>query len=128
MSADPRPLSPHLQIWKWSLTMALSIFHRAANIAVAAGVVVLTWWLAAAATGPAAYDQFIMVLSSPFGKLILFGFLAAVYLHLFTGLRHFLMDMGYLLTIKTADQFGAAILLATAFFTVFTWFFLTGGM
>lgn len=125
MSADPRPLSPHLQIWKWSLTMALSILHRAAAIAVAAGAVVITWWVAAAATGPYAYDHFMMYATSPFGKFVLFGFLAAVYLHLFTGLRHFLMDMGYLLTIKSADRFGALILVLTAAFTLFTWALLT---
>ena len=54
-SAD-RPLSPHLQIYRWQLTSVLSILHRAAGIALSAGAILLVWWLVAAATGPETYD------------------------------------------------------------------------
>ena len=52
-----RPLSPHIQIYRWTLTMMLSILHRATGVALYAGTVLLAWWLLAAATGPEAYAQ-----------------------------------------------------------------------
>ena len=53
-----RPLSPHLQIYRWQLTSVLSILHRASGIALSGGAVLLVWWLAAAASGPDAYGAF----------------------------------------------------------------------
>lgn len=43
-----RPLSPHLQIYRRTLTMALSIIHRATGIALYFGTLLLVWWLIAA--------------------------------------------------------------------------------
>ena len=52
MMSDPRPLSPHLQIYRWQLTSVLSILHRATGVALSAGTILLVWWLVAAADGP----------------------------------------------------------------------------
>jgi succinate dehydrogenase / fumarate reductase cytochrome b subunit len=46
-----RPLSPHMQVYRWTLTMALSIVHRATGIALYFGTLLLVWWLIAAASG-----------------------------------------------------------------------------
>src|SRR3546814_13507861 len=74
MSADRRPLSPHLQIYKPQLTSVMSISHRATGVGLAAGTLVLAWWLIAAAAGPAAFATVQGFLGSWFGYLILFGF------------------------------------------------------
>ena len=50
MAAGNRPLSPHLQVYRWQLTMAMSIFHRMTGVGLALGLLLLTWWLAAAAS------------------------------------------------------------------------------
>src|SRR5215467_10868417 len=55
MQSADRPLSPHLQIYRWQLTSVLSILHRAAGIVLSAGTLLLVWWLVAAATGPRSY-------------------------------------------------------------------------
>src|SRR5438105_593607 len=73
-SARPygRPLSPHLQIYRWPITMAASITHRVTGIALAAGLVLLAWWLLATATGPDAYGLFARLASNVVGEIVLF--------------------------------------------------------
>jgi len=64
----PRPLSPHLSIWKWRVHMLVSILHRATGNAMAfAAVLLFLWWLIAAATGPEAYATFMQVATGWFG-------------------------------------------------------------
>jgi len=69
-----RPLSPHLQTYRWTLTMALSIVHRATGIALYFGTLLLAWWLIAAASGPGAYANVQAFTSSFIGRLIVFGY------------------------------------------------------
>src|SRR5271163_2986107 len=65
-----RPLSPHLQTYRWTLTMALSIVHRATGVALYFGTLLLAWWLIAAASGPTAYAHVQAFTSSFIGRLI----------------------------------------------------------
>ena len=69
-----RPLSPHLQTYRWTLTMALSIVHRATGVALYFGTLLLAWWLIAAASGPGAYANVQAFTGSIIGKLIVFGY------------------------------------------------------
>jgi succinate dehydrogenase / fumarate reductase cytochrome b subunit len=89
-----RPLSPHLQIYRWSWTMAMSILHRATGLALYAGTVLIAAWLIAAASGPAGFAWAQWAVGSPPGLLILFGYSFALFLHMVGGLRHFVWDMG----------------------------------
>jgi succinate dehydrogenase / fumarate reductase cytochrome b subunit len=90
-----RPLSPHLQTYRWTLTMVLSIVHRATGVAMYFGTLLLAWWLIAAASGPAAYFTLQAFTSSFLGRLIVFGYTWALLHHLLGGLRHFVWDLGY---------------------------------
>lgn len=93
--AKNRPLSPHLTIWKWGPHMAISILHRVAGNGLAvAGAIGLVWWLLAAASGQAAYDNFVHHATSWYGYVVMIGLTWAFFEHLFSGLRHFVLDMG----------------------------------
>ena len=89
-----RPLSPHLQIWKWTLTMAMSILHRASGIALSVGTLMLVWMLVSAATSVDAYNCFKSFATSVVGQILLFGWTGALFFHLCSGFRHLLMDAG----------------------------------
>ena len=90
-----RPLSPHLQIWRWGPHMLVSILHRASGDAMAlVGLPLLVWWLGAAASGPAAYTTFQNVMGSWPGLIVLVGISWAFFQHLTSGLRHFVLDIG----------------------------------
>ncbi|RJF76107.1 succinate dehydrogenase, cytochrome b556 subunit [Rhodopseudomonas palustris] len=97
-----RPLSPHMQTYRWSLTMTMSIVHRATGIALYSGTLLLAWWLIACAAGPAAYANIQAFTGSWIGRLILFGYTWALMHHLLSGVRHFVWDLGY--GFKTADR------------------------
>ena len=90
-----RPLSPHLQIYRVTLTMAMSIAHRATGLALYVGTLLLVWWLVAAASGPTAYADVQAFIGSFIGRLIVFGYTWALMHHLLSGIRHFVWDLGY---------------------------------
>jgi len=90
-----RPLSPHLQIYRWSWTMAMSIAHRATGTALYGGTLLIALWLIAAASGPAAYETAQSIAGSILGKLVLFGYTFVLLHHMVGGLRHFVWDLGH---------------------------------
>jgi succinate dehydrogenase / fumarate reductase, cytochrome b subunit len=90
-----RPLSPHLQIWKWGPHMLTSILHRVSGDGLAlVGLAVLLWWLGALAGGEDSYDTFLFFATSPYGYVVLVGLSWAFFNHMTSGLRHFVMDVG----------------------------------
>ena len=118
-----RPLSPHMQIWRWTITMAASITHRVTGVALAGGMLFLVWWLIAAASGPDAYAAFARVAAHPVGQVILFGLLWSLAFHLLNGIRHLAWDLGYGFNMPTARLtaalvYGLALLIAIGTFAV----------
>ncbi len=92
---NQRPLSPHLQIWRWGPHMLVSILHRVSGQGLAlVGLAVLVWWLGALASGPEAYATFQAVMGSPLGMVVLVGLSWAFFTHTMSGLRHFVLDIG----------------------------------
>jgi succinate dehydrogenase / fumarate reductase cytochrome b subunit len=121
MTTRNRPLSPHIQIYKMPFTAVLSITHRATGVALAAGTAVLAYWLASAAYGPAAYGHAQAVLGSLLGKLVLFGWTAALFYHLCNGIRHLFWDMGKGYGIAEADKSGRIVVASAAVLTLLAW-------
>lgn len=90
----PRPLSPHLQIYRWTWTMAMSIFHRATGVALYGGTVLLTIWLVSLASGPVAYARVAWFFGSPIGYLAMFVYTWVLMHHMLGGVRHLVWDLG----------------------------------
>ncbi len=93
-AAKPRPLSPHLSIYKPIPTMMMSIAHRITGGALYVGTLLVAWWLLAAAAGPEAFATADGFMTSIFGKLILFGFTFALVHHMLGGIKHLVQDTG----------------------------------
>jgi len=106
-----RPLSPHLQIYRWPATMATSIVHRATGVALTAGMAGLAWWLMALATGPDQYDFFTSIARTPLGQLVIFGFIWSLAFHFLNGIRHLVWDVGYGFSPKVANRISVLIVL-----------------
>lgn len=120
-NGSSRPLSPHLQIYRWQWTMAMSILHRATGVALTVGTLLLTWWLVAAAVGPQAFATVQGVIGSPIGLLALFGWTFALYYHLAAGIRHLVWDAGYSFDLPSAEKGAYLVIAASAVLTVGTW-------
>jgi succinate dehydrogenase / fumarate reductase cytochrome b subunit len=95
MPVRARPLSPHLRIYRWQMGNTLSILHRMTGIALALGIVALSYWLISLAGGDAAYGSAMRVLWSPPGILFLVGWTFSFLYHLLNGVRHLFWDAGY---------------------------------
>jgi succinate dehydrogenase / fumarate reductase cytochrome b subunit len=105
----PRPLSPDLQIYRWPVTMATSIIHRGTGLALAAGTILVTWWLTAVASGDSQFSLFSMVARNPFGQIVLFAFVWSLAFHLLNGVRHLAWDLGYGFSVPIANRTGVLV-------------------
>ena len=116
-----RPMSPHLQVWRWHVTMFTSIAHRATGLALYVGILILAGWVVALASGAEAFDTYKALLGSPLGLVVLFGLTVAFLYHLANGVRHLFWDAGKGFEPKTADMTGWAVIVFGVVAAVLIW-------
>ena len=116
-----RPLSPHLQIYKPTLTMVMSIVHRFTGAALYFGMLLLAWWLIAAATGPNAYANFEWFMGSLVGQVVLFGYTWALLHHMLGGVRHLIWDTIHGLEAAESELLTLATLIGSIALTLILW-------
>ncbi len=120
MAIDNRPLSPHLDIYRWRITMLTSILHRASGVAVSFGLLVLVLKLVFLATaGAEGFSS-----SGWFESTFWFGWSLAVYYHLCNGIRHLVWDTGRAFDIPNAEKGAKMVLAGSVVLTIFTWLFI----
>ena len=126
-SSNPRPLSPHLTIWRWGPHMAVSILHRVTGVGLTViGLAVLAWWLAAAAGGAQSYARFTDLANSPVGLVVLVGLTWAFYQHLLSGLRHLVMDSGAGFELGVNKAMAILTIVGSIVLTALSWAAFTG--
>lgn len=117
-----RPMSPHLQVYDMmQITSATSISHRITGVAWTGGVVLLVWWLVAAASGPAAFGWVQWFLGSFLGVIVMLGMTGAAWYHTLNGIRHLVWDSGHGFDLPTTYRSGRLVIAGTAVLTVLTW-------
>jgi len=109
--AANRPLSPHMTIYRWPVTMMTSITHRATGIALSVGMVILAWWLVSISNGPEGFESFHAVVDTPLGLLVLFAITWSLAFHFCNGIRHLAWDLGYGFS-KEASRQGSILVIA----------------
>lgn len=119
MTNPKTPLSPFLQ-YRPQLTSVLSIAHRITGVLLSIGAVLLSVWLVAIAAGAEAYHAFYGHITAWYGRVVIFGFVFALYYHLCNGIRHLCWDMGWGLELSTAYRSGYAVILVTLALTIMT--------
>lgn len=121
MAIPERPLSPFTTIYRWQITMTLSILHRITGVALAIGAFGVLWWLLAIAGGADAYAQFAAVAASLPGRVMLVGFSYCLIYHLLNGLRHLLWDSGRAMSIPRIYQTGWTVVALSILATTALW-------
>ena len=116
-----RPLSPHLEIYRFTITMTMSIAHRITGVGLYIGVLLLAWFLIALSTDASSFAVFSGFIHSIIGRLILFGFTWALVHHMLGGVRHFIWDAGYGLDAPERDQLAWATLIGGFVVTLIVW-------
>jgi succinate dehydrogenase / fumarate reductase cytochrome b subunit len=108
-------------VYRWSITMTLSILHRATGIALAAGFMFLAAWLMAAAAGYEQYEQFVSAMGSAWGKVLLAAWGFAFFFHLANGVRHLFWDAGYGFEKRQANASAIAVVVSAIMLTLGYW-------
>ena len=115
-----RPLSPHMSIYRWKVTMLTSILTRITGNALLFSFLIFVAWLLAASTSPEAFGVVDGILGSWFGKLVLIASALGLWYHFLAGLRHLIWDTGAGLDLKTAELFSWICLIGSVVLTVLT--------
>jgi succinate dehydrogenase / fumarate reductase cytochrome b subunit len=121
MNNNDRPLSPHLSIYRWPVTMASSILHRASGVAMAVGFIVLVGWLFDAASGPDVYAKFLGAMDTTVGRVLLVGWSYAFFYHFANGIRHLVWDTGRGLEKGQATASAWFVIVASVLLTAAFW-------
>lgn len=116
-----KPLSPHLQIWRWHITMATSILHRATGCALYVGALIAAAWAISLAAGPDAYATFKGLMGSWLGLFVMFGLTLSIFYHLANGIRHLVWDAGRGLDVKSANASAIVVFAFAAAATLAVW-------
>jgi succinate dehydrogenase cytochrome b subunit len=116
-----RPLSPHLQIYRPTMTMMMSIAHRISGMANAAGFILLVWWLVAIAAGPEAYAKVATFFASIPGRLLLFLFSWSLIHHMLGGIRHLIWDTGTGLDKTSIEVLAWLTIISSTVLTILLW-------
>jgi succinate dehydrogenase / fumarate reductase, cytochrome b subunit len=120
----PRPLSPHLQIYRMTISMTMSIVHRITGSALYFGTLLLAWWLFAAATSPAYFEFVNGILASWPGMIVLVGFSWALIHHALGGLRHFIWDTGAGFDLGSIEVLSWATIVLSVLLTAGLWLYI----
>jgi succinate dehydrogenase / fumarate reductase cytochrome b subunit len=121
MATRERPLSPHLQVYRWQITMTMSILHRVTGVGLTIGAFGLACWLMAVAAGGDHYAHAAQCLASPLGQFLLFGFSLSLVYHLLNGIRHLLWDAGIGFEIPEFYASGWTVAALTVVLTAAIW-------
>ena len=121
MATDNRPLSPHLQVYRWQITSVLSILHRITGVGLAVGAIVFAYWLNAAGYGADAFARAQAVLGTWVGVVLLVGWTFALFYHLLNGIRHLFWDAGMGFELGQVRASGWSVVIGAALLTAITW-------
>jgi len=110
-----------LQIYRWQLTSVLSILHRLTGLALAAGTLLLVYWLVATAAGQPAFTAAQELVGSILGRVLLFGWTVALFYHLLNGIRHLMWDAGRGFELRAAYASGWTVVIAAVALSLIAW-------
>lgn len=116
-----RPLSPHLQIYRPSLTMMMSMAHRISGAALAIGFALLAWWLIAVSAGPQSYAVVDRFFGSIPGQILLFLFTWALIHHMLGGIRHLIWDTLHMLDRTSIEFLALATIIGSTLLNLGLW-------
>lgn len=119
---NARPLSPHLQVYRLTMTMMMSILHRITGAGLYFGTILFVWWLFAAATSRG-FETLNAFFSTWLGQLLLFGYSWALIHHMLGGVRHLIWDTGRGLGPTEREFFAWSTLVGSISLTVLVWLF-----
>ena len=121
---DKKPLSPHIQIYRWHISSLVSISHRITGIINIISITLICLWASLLLFGENNYETINFFLNSFFGKFIILSLTWSFLFQILSEIRHLIMDLGYGFEIKTTKITGLLVIFGSIILTII--FYLIG--
>jgi succinate dehydrogenase / fumarate reductase cytochrome b subunit len=115
---EKNPLSPHLQIYRWHLSMILSITHRIIGIVNSIAVILICLWTISLLFGEENYEIIKIIFQSFFGKLFIVSLSWSFSFHILSEIRHLIWDLGYGFDLKISKITGVITIIGSLALTI----------
>ena len=115
---DKKPLSPHIQIYRWHISSLVSISHRITGIINIIAITFICVWSGWLILGEANYTLINFFLNSIFGKFVVLGIVWSFSFQVLSEIRHLIMDMGYGFELQTTKVTGLLVIFGSLALTV----------
>jgi succinate dehydrogenase / fumarate reductase cytochrome b subunit len=115
---DKKPLSPHIQIYRWHISSLVSISHRITGIINIIAITFICVWSGWLILGEANYTLINFFLNSIFGKFVVLGIVWSFSFKVLSEIRHLIMDMGYGFELQTTRITGLLVIFGSFLLTV----------
>ena len=115
---EKNPLSPHLQIYRWHLSMILSITHRIIGVVNSVAMVLICLWTISLLLGEENYEIIKILFQSFFGKLLIISLSWSFSFHILSEIRHLIWDLGYGFDLKISKITGVITIIGSLALTV----------
>ena len=115
---NKKPLSPHIQIYRWHISSLVSISHRITGIINIIAISFICLWTSWLILGETNYNVMNFFLSSFFGKFIVLGLVWSFSFQILSEIRHLIMDMGYGFELQTTRLTGLIVIFGSFVLTV----------
>ena len=115
---NKKPLSPHIQIYRWHISSLVSISHRITGIINIIAVTFICLLASLLVFGKSNYEFINLFLSSYVGKFIILGLTWSFSFQILSEIRHLIMDFGYGFELKTTKITGLIVILGSIVLTI----------
>ena len=115
---EKNPLSPHLQIYRWHLSMILSITHRIIGVVNSVAMILICLWTISFLFGEENYDIIKILFQSFFGKFFIISLSWSFSFHMLSEIRHLIWDLGYGFDLKISKITGVITIIGSLALTI----------
>ena len=115
---NKKPLSPHIQIYRWHISSLVSISHRITGIINIIGITFICLWVSLLVFGESNYDIIKSFLDTMIGKFIILGLTWSFSFQILSEIRHLIMDLGYGFELKTTRITGILVIFGSIILTI----------
>ena len=115
---NKRPLSPHIQIYKWHISSLVSISHRITGIINIIAITLICLWASLLFLAEENYETVELLMSSLIGKFVILGIIWSFSFQILSEIRHLIMDFGYGFELKISRISGLIVIFGSIILTI----------